>query len=121
MSINFQQPIGPDTQKMIEELFGKPVASDPFTSLFDELPVINRSDMGRIARAAGQPLTTELDRQGTIKIVDSTEWILTETGWRKLIEVRAEEYSRVSAAKGGEAGPKDGTPEHSAAEGGTPP
>lgn len=97
MSVNFQQPISPAAKKMMEEYFGTPVAEDGQTFLYNQFPpVMERSAIKAIANEAAQPLTTEFDRQGTIKIVDRVEWILTETGWRKLMEVRADENFRVS-------------------------
>ena len=87
MSINFQDPTSAHVQRMMAEAFGKAVATDGKTFLYDELPdPMERSKMAAIAREAAQPLSTELNIIGDIKTMeDGTQWRLTPTGWHKIM------------------------------------
>lgn len=85
MSINFQDPANAEALRMMQEAFGKPVASDGKTNLFNELPVIDRPTMRQITNAAGQPVTVELCDVGTVKTMDDgTTWRLAPNGWHKI-------------------------------------
>lgn len=71
--------------KMMEEYFGKPVASDGKTNLFNELPEIESRLVKAIANAAEQPVSIEMNSIGDIKTMeDGTQWRLTPTGWHKI-------------------------------------
>lgn len=87
MSINFQDPTSAEVQRMIGEAFGKAVATDSKTFLFDALPdPMERSKMAAIAREAAQPMSTELNAIGDIKTMeDGTQWRLTPAGWHKIL------------------------------------
>jgi len=85
MSINFNDVPSEFVRLKMEELFGKPVASDGKTNLFDELFEIDQRDMKALANAAGQPVSVEMNSVGDIKTMDDgTQWRLTPNGWHKL-------------------------------------
>lgn len=85
MSMNFEHPINEATASRIEELFGKPVASDGKTLLFDQMGEIRGRDMKEVANLAKQPATIEVHGNGDIKtMADGTRYQVTPQGWRKL-------------------------------------
>ena len=85
MSMNFNQPVNPKAMKMIEELFGKPAASDGKTLLFDNMGEIDSRDMRKIVNAAKQPATIEIHGGDDIKtMADGTRYQVTSKGWRRL-------------------------------------
>jgi len=85
MSINFNEPIGPEASSMLRELFGKPVAEDGKTFLFEELAPMHQRKMPELANKAGQPVDVELNSVGEIKTMrDGTRYQVTPKGWRKL-------------------------------------
>lgn len=85
MSINFDNPVGPEVSARIRELFGKPLAEDGKTFLFDELAPMQQREMTELANKAGQPVTAELHSLGDIKEMrDGTRYVVTSKGWRKL-------------------------------------
>lgn len=85
MSINFNNVPNDEAIRMMEELFGKPVASDGMTNLFDKLPDIEQRMAKAVANAAGQPMTVEMNSIGDIKdMADGSRYQLTEDGWKKM-------------------------------------
>ena len=100
MSINFKDDMGPEARSMIKKMFDVKVI-DEKTALFDKtVPMINRQQMGDIARAAKQMVTLEVNeigdrkevvgflriqyRLGDRREVGGIVYELDETGWRKL-------------------------------------
>lgn len=85
MSMTFDQPVNPETRKLIEEHFGKPYAEDGKTFLFNQMETIDQRVMKEIANKAKQPATVELDGKDTIRTMsDGTRYQVTEKGWVKL-------------------------------------
>jgi len=85
MSINFDEPVGPEAESMIKELFGDPVASDAKTFLYDKQIVLAQKRMTELANKAKQPATVELNSEGEIKTMsDGTQYQVTPKGWRKI-------------------------------------
>lgn len=102
MSFNFNEPIGPEASSMLRELFGKPVAEDGKTFLFDELAPMHQRKMTELANKAGQPVEVQLNSEGEIKTMrDGTRYQVTPKGWRKLTDT--ESKSSITA------NPSDGT------------
>ena len=85
MSICFNEPVGPETEAMIDKLFGKAIASDGKTFLFDQRPELLQRQMTELANKAKQPVTVELNAEGEIKtMMDGTQYRVTPKGWRKI-------------------------------------
>ena len=85
MSLNFNNPVGPEAESLIKELFGKPIAEDGKTFLFDQQLELHQKKMTELANKAGQPATVELNSDGEIKTLrDGTRYQVTPKGWRKL-------------------------------------
>ena len=102
MSINFNNPVDPEASSMIKELFGKPVAEDDKTFLFNQQLELHQKQMSELARKAGQPVVVELNSEGEIKTMrDGTRYQVTPKGWRKLTD--PEGKSSITA------NPSDGT------------
>ena len=88
MSINFDGPVGPETNKMIRELFcDSLVANDDKTFLLNGQIELEQKAMTKIANEAGQTVTVELNKEGEIKTMrDGTQYQVTRKGWRKISE-----------------------------------
>ena len=88
MSINFNGPVGPETNKMIRELFRDSlVANDDKTFLLNGQIELEQKAMTKIANKAGQTVTVELNKEGEIKTMrDGTQYQVTRKGWRKISE-----------------------------------
>lgn len=85
MSINFNEPVGPETENMLKKLFGDPVASDAKTFLYDKQLVLEQKRMTELANKAKQPVSVELNSEGEIKTLsDGTQYRVTPKGWRKV-------------------------------------
>jgi hypothetical protein len=85
MSISFNQPLSEEGQRLLNELFGKPKASDGRSFLYDDIVEINQKDMKELANKAQQPATVELHGEGKIKtMADGTQYQVTRRGWVKV-------------------------------------
>lgn len=85
MSINFKDPMNEDARRIMEELCGKPVATDERTALFNNMRTIRQPEMNRLANAAKQPITVEIHSDGDIKTMsDGTRYRVTPLGWKRL-------------------------------------
>ena len=85
MSINFNEPVGPEAESMLKKLFGDPVASDAKTFLYDQQLVLEQKLMTELAKKAKQLVPVELNSEGEIKIMsDGTQYQVTPKGWRKI-------------------------------------
>jgi len=85
MAMQFAEPVNDETIARIRELFGEPFASDRKTFLFDSLPPrINGNDMREIANRAKQPATLEILKDGDVRTVGDTRYLVTPQGWRRL-------------------------------------
>lgn len=85
MSMNFEQDLDPKARALIEEFFGKPVAEDNKTLLFDKLKILDSRTMAKIANEAKQPVQIELHGEDEIKTLsDGTRYRVTDRGWVKL-------------------------------------
>ena len=88
MNISFDGPVGPETNKMIRELFRDSlVANDDKTFLLNGQIEPEQKAMTKIANEAGQTMTVELNKEGEIKTMrDGTQYQVTRKGWRKISE-----------------------------------
>ena len=85
MSVNFEDPMNKEARAMLKKLFGEPVAQDEFKQLFNNrMEKIQQQEMKKLANAAGQPVTVELNSIGDRKDVGGIVYELDEVGWRKL-------------------------------------
>ena len=83
MSINFENDMGPEAASKIRELF-EVVDMDKKTALLKQMGMVNRRDMGDIARLAGQPMQMEINKIGDRKEVGGVVYELDEKGWKRL-------------------------------------
>lgn len=83
MSISTQDPMNPEALEMLKEMFGEPVAKSDNTQLFDKLNALNRKEMSKLANAANQAVTVELNDIGDTKTLGDVDYILTKNGWER--------------------------------------
>lgn len=85
MSMNFDEPVNDAALAKIIDTFGKPVATDRKTFLFDRIGTIEQRLMKEIANTAKQPATIEMNGEGDIKTMsDGSQYRVTPQGWQKL-------------------------------------
>jgi len=85
MSINFNEPVNDEAVELVRKEFSKMVTHDRKTFLFDGMTEIKQSTIKKIANAAKQPVTIEINGDGDIKTLsDGTRYQVTPQGWRKL-------------------------------------
>lgn len=84
MSINFENEMGPEAQRMIKKMFAVE-AMDEKTALLGKMDrAFTQKQMGDIARAAKQTATLELNKVGDRKEVGGVVYELDEKGWKRL-------------------------------------
>jgi len=86
MSMNFNDPMNPETAALIKEMYGEKIAAmDGKTVLLKQLNEIKQSDMKEITNTANQPLSVEINGLGEIKTMsDGTKYRVTARGWQRV-------------------------------------
>jgi hypothetical protein len=83
--MQFENPVNDEVIEKIKKVLEDPRAHDRKTFLFNELPVLHREEMKKIANAAKQVMTVEINREGDIKtMADGTRYKVTPRGWVRL-------------------------------------
>ena len=83
MSISFENDMGPEAADKIRELFDV-VDMDKKTALLKQMGMVDRRDMGDIARLAKQPMQMEINKIGDRKEVGGVVYELDEKGWKRM-------------------------------------
>lgn len=84
MSINFDDDMGMEAADLIHELFDVR-AMDETTVLLERMAnPIRQKDMKKIAKAARQSVTLEINKKGDRKEVGGVVYELDELGWKRL-------------------------------------
>jgi len=85
MSLNFENPLDIEQQKIVEELLGDSLAAkDDRTMLFKEM-VIKQKEISRLANELKQPVVVEINGIGDEKtMTDGTKYRCTNKGWIKV-------------------------------------
>ena len=84
MSVNFEDPMNPEAKQFMREVFGKSVAQDDKTALFDKVGTLHQTQMKKLANIAEQPVSVEINSIGDIKEVGGVKYQLDEAGWKRL-------------------------------------
>ena len=85
MSMNFDDPMQPETKQRIKKLFGDGLtAIDDHTALFENTQLV-RDELKAALQAEKQPVSVEIHEDGDIKTMsDGTRYQVTKRGWVKL-------------------------------------
>ncbi len=84
MSLNFENPLDAEQQKIVDELIGDSlVARDERTALFQHRTFAQK-EMSKLANRLEQPVVMEINDIGDEKtMLDGTKYLCTAKGWRK--------------------------------------
>jgi len=84
MSISSQEPMNPEVQAMMRELYGEPVQADEHIALYNDLPP-GRERLKNLSVVAEQDLKVDYYKEGEIKtFADGTQYRVCSTGWEKV-------------------------------------
>lgn len=92
MSLNFEHPINPEAANLLRQLveqgsLPQTVAQDDRQVLFNDIIRISQKKVIKLANAAEQPVTLELNELDDVKeLSDGTKYRVTNKGWVKIID-----------------------------------